>query len=165
MAYSVTVLGWLFWLATERARRAYLCWLLMVSKKFPFGHVIYFCWPSLFGQDGWVLVDLDLFKALLLTSTSSQSTKMQNKKNLANIHLAWSSMTSASKLRGGRGGGGRKPPSVPLLHPILELVRRQVSQEGSFPWLFSTFIVLNKYTLYVYTLPFSVKENVQHIVK
>ena len=92
---------------------------------------------------------------------------MQNKKNLANIYPAWSSITHlrANSEEEGGGGGEENPPFVPLLHPILELVRRQVSQEGSFPWLFSTFIVLNKYTLYVYTLSFSVKENVQHIVK
>ena len=139
----------------------------MVSKKFPFGHIIYFCRSSLFGQDGWVLVDLDLFQALLLTSTSSQSTKMQNKTKISQYPPSLIiNNASASKLQGGEGGGGgRKPPFVPLLTPILELVRRQVSQEGSFPWLFSTFIVLNKYTLYVYTLSFSVKENVQHIVK
>ena len=111
-----------------------------------------FSWPLSFLS---VIIDFDFVSAH----------KNAKQKNLANIHLAWSSITHLRANSEGEGGGGRKPPFVPLLHPILELVRRQVSQEGSFPWLFSTFIVLNKYTLYVYTLPFSVKENVQHIVK
>ena len=114
-----------------------------------------FSWPRSFLS---VIIDFDFVSVH----------KNAKQKNLANIHLAWSSIThlpaNSERERGG-GGERRKPPFVPLLHPILELVCRQVSQEGSFPWLFSTFIVLNKYTLYVYTLPFSVKENVQHIVK
>ena len=88
----------------------------MVSKKFPFGHIIYFCRSSLFGQDGWVLVDLDLFQALLLTSTSSQSTKMQNKTKISQYPPSLIiNNASASKLQGGEGGGTkssfRSPPT------------------------------------------------------
>ena len=75
----------------ERARWSHLArsGLPAVShkKNFPESHIINLLyWPSLFGQDGWILASF--FFASLWISTSSRSINTQQK-NLANIQPFW----------------------------------------------------------------------------